>query len=73
MLELLILVLLIAMLASLFSGFYFLFRDQDVPDARRVYYALGIRVSIAATLLILVYYGLSTGQLGLDTPWHRAG
>jgi hypothetical protein len=73
MLKVLILVLLIAMLTSLFSGFYFLFRDQDVPESRRVLYALGIRVSIAATLLILVYYGLATGQLGMETPWHHGG
>lgn len=71
MLKPLILVLLVAMVASLFSGFYFLFKDQDEPESRRVLFALGIRVSLAATLLLLVFYGLSTGELGLGAPWHR--
>lgn len=71
MLPVLILLLLIAMVVSLFTGFYFLFKDHDDPESKRVWFALGVRVTIAATLLVLVFYGLATGQLAVDAPWHR--
>lgn len=33
---------------------------------------LTIRVSLAALLLVVVVYGLITGQLGISAPWHPA-
>ena len=70
MLKVLIIVLVLAMVASLFSGFVFLFKDVGKPDSRRTLYALGIRVSIAILLLVVIGYGLYTGQLGVNAPWH---
>jgi len=71
LLKIAIAVLFIAMLASLFSGLGFLFLDQGKPGSKRILYALGIRVCLAASLLLLVLYGFYTGKLELDAPWHR--
>ena len=45
----------------------FLFKDQGA--GKRSVYSLGIRVSLAVMLLILVTYGLYTGELGNSVPW----
>ena len=52
----------ILILLSLASSLFFLFKDQG--QGKRSVYSLGVRVSLAAFLLMLVAYGLSTGQLG---------
>lgn len=72
MLKIVILVLLVGVVASLFSGLVFLFKDSDREDSKRTLYALGVRVVLAAALLITVFYGLYTGQLqlGRNAPWH---
>jgi len=31
-----------------------------------------VRVSLAALLLVVVTYGIITGDLGLAAPWHPA-
>lgn len=71
-LKILIVVLLIGVLLSLFSGLVFLFKDAGRPEARRTLHALGVRVTLAAALLITIFYGFYTGQLRLGTsaPWH---
>lgn len=71
-LKVVILVLLVGVVASLFSGLVFLFKDSDRQDSKRTLYALGIRITLAAALLITVFYGLYTGQLrmGSNAPWH---
>ena len=72
MLKVLIVVLLIGVLVSLFSGLVFLFKDADKNDSRRTLYALGVRVTLAGALLTTIFYGLYTGQLrmGANAPWH---
>ncbi len=69
-LTVIILILLGCVIASLFSSFVFLFKDVDVPDSRRALYALGVRITFAAALMLVIFYGLYTGQLGLNAPWH---
>jgi hypothetical protein len=71
-LKVIIFVLLIGVIVSLFSGLIFLFKDSDRQDSKRTLYALGIRISLAAALLLTVFYGLYTGQLqmGSNAPWH---
>lgn len=71
MLKTAIIILLIVVIASLTTGFGFLVRDQGQAKSRRLLYALGIRIMLAATLLGLIFYGLSTGELGLNAPWHQ--
>lgn len=68
MLKTIILVLLIAIIITLAVGYYFFFQDKG--RSRRVLYALGVRVTLAVLLLIAVIYGLTTGQLNLQTPWN---
>ena len=70
MLKLVIVVLLIAVFASLTTGFYFLVKDQG-DSKKRLYYALGIRISLAALLMATVIYGIGTGQLGSQAPWDQ--
>ena len=63
----LIIIILILILLSLSSSLFFLFKDQGT--GKRSVYSLGIRISLAAMLLILVTYGLYTGELGNSVPW----
>ncbi|MEM9621575.1 MAG: twin transmembrane helix small protein [Pseudomonadota bacterium] len=72
MLKVVIVILLIAVVISLMSGLVFLFKDTDRTDSKRTLYALGTRVTLAAALLLTIFYGLYTGQLrmGTNAPWH---
>ncbi len=73
-LKVLIVVLLIGVIISLFSGLVFLFKDTDREDSKRTLYALGVRVTLATALLLTIFYGFYTGQLrmGVNAPWHQA-
>lgn len=73
MLKIIIIVLLLGVIASLFSGLVFLFKDSDRSDSKRTLYALGVRISLAAMLLGTIFYGFYTGELRLGTnaPWHQ--
>jgi len=62
-----ILALLIALLISLGSGLVFLFIDRG--RTRRTLRSLGLRLALAVALMILVFYGLWSGQLGSRAPW----
>ncbi len=64
-----IVLLMLALVASLGSGFYFLMLDQGNKDKRRTFHSLGVRVCIAATLMALIIYGVASGQLGHKNPW----
>ncbi|MEE4360429.1 MAG: DUF2909 domain-containing protein [Pseudomonadales bacterium] len=68
-LKILIVILFLAVVASLSSALVFLFKDQE-EGRKRTLYALGTRIVLAASLLGLVAYGLQTGQLTLAAPWH---
>ena len=63
MLKVVIVILLLGLIASLGSGFYYLMVDQGDKTKRRTLNSLGVRVTLAATLIAVVAYGLSTGQL----------
>ena len=71
-LKIIIVILLIGVIASLFSGLVFLFQDSDKPESRRTLHALGIRITLAAVLLATIFYGFATGklQMGSNAPWH---
>jgi hypothetical protein len=59
----------IALVASLGSGFYFLMVDQGDKTKRRTLHSLGVRLSLAIGLATLIIYGVATGQLGNRNPW----
>lgn len=71
MLKTVIVILFISVLISLTTGLGFLFRDQGEPTSRRTLYALGLRIILATSLLATTFYGISTGQLTMDAPWHQ--
>ena len=69
MLKVIIVVLLLAIVASLFSGAVFFFKDQG--STKRTLYALGVRITLAILLIITILYGVMTGQLGMKSPWQQ--
>ncbi len=73
MLKVIIVVLLIGVIISLFSGLVFLFKDTERSDSKRTLYALGVRITLASALLITIFYGFYTGELriGTNAPWHQ--
>jgi hypothetical protein len=68
MLKIIILILLLALMISLWSGFYFLVKDQG-NSRQRLLTALGTRVTLGALLLIAIAYGIYRGELGSKAPW----
>ncbi|MDO8906970.1 MAG: DUF2909 domain-containing protein [Pseudohongiella sp.] len=68
MLRTVIVLLLVAIVISLITGFVFFYKDKG--RSKRVMYALGVRVTLAVILMICVFYGLTTGQLNFQTPWN---
>ncbi len=64
-----IIILFIAILASLAYSAFFLLLDKGNSDRTRT--ALGVRITLAILLLACVTYGLWTGDLNLHAPWHQ--
>ena len=62
-----IVLLFIALVVSLFSGYVFLLKDQGTT--RRTWNSLTVRLVLAALLMGFLMYGLYTGQLGSKAPW----
>ena len=69
MLKTVIVLLMIALVASLASGLVFLMSDQGNPQKKRLFTSLGVRLGIGACLLLVIFYGVMTGQLGHQNPW----
>jgi hypothetical protein len=69
MLKAVILVLLIGIILSLGSGAVFFFQDQG--KSKRTLYALGVRVTLAVLLVICITWGVLSGELALNAPWHQ--
>ena len=61
MLKAAIVMLLLATVASLFGALFFLLRDAGRTN--RLVYALYVRVGLAALTLVLIAWGLYSGQL----------
>ncbi len=69
MLKALIVILMVALVASLGSGFYYLMVDQGDKSRRRTFNSLGVRLTLAIALMSVIIYGVATGQLGNRNPW----
>ena len=67
MLKLAIVVLLFAVIISLFSGLFFLMKDTD--GRGRLVTALSVRISLTILLLGLIAWGFWSGNLVWNTPW----
>ena len=72
-LKILIVVLFISVVVSLTSGLVFLLKDLETSQSKRTLYALGIRITLAALLLLTIFYGFYTGQLTSTAPWEARG
>ncbi len=68
-LKIIIVILFLAVLGSLSSGLIFLLKDMGASDKKRTLYALGIRISLAALLLLSILYGVYSGLLTSTAPW----
>lgn len=69
MLKIIIILLMIALAASLATGLVFLMSDQGSSNKRRLFHSLGVRLGLGACLLVVIAYGVITGQLGHRNPW----
>ena len=69
MLKVIIILLMIALVASLATGLVFLMSDQGASKKRRLFHSLGVRLGLGACLLLVITYGVITGQLGHRNPW----
>jgi hypothetical protein len=67
MLKAAIVILLLATVASLFSGLFFLVKDDG--QGSRVVNALTLRVILAALTIALISWGFYSGQLVSHAPW----
>ena len=72
LLKTIIILLLIANIIALATAFYAMMTDMGSSDGTRTAKFLTVRVSLAALLLVVVAYGIITGDLGLAAPWHPA-
>ena len=68
-LKVLIVLFMIALVVSLGSGLYFLMMDQGNLQKKRLFTSLGVRLGLASGLLLVIVYGVATGQLGHRNPW----
>jgi uncharacterized membrane protein len=69
LLKIAIVILMLALVVSLASSFYFLMVDQGDRHKRRLFHSLGVRLTLAICLASLIVYGVATGQLGHSNPW----
>jgi len=69
LLKIVIVLLLLTLIASLGSGFYYLMVDQGDKTQRRLLHSLGVRLGLTATLIAVVIYGVASGQLGHRNTW----
>ena len=62
--------LFVAIILSLSSALYFLFKDVGDPQ-KRTLYALGIRIFLAVLLVGSIVYGYTSGAITSTAPWDR--
>ncbi|MGH8449684.1 twin transmembrane helix small protein [Pseudomonas sp.] len=67
MLKAAIALMLIATVVSLFSGLFFLVKDEG--NSNRLVTALTVRVVLAAITVGLIAWGFLSGQLVSHAPW----
>lgn len=65
-LKIIIVLLLVAILISLFSGALFL---RDTRSSGRLLSALSVRISLTVVLVVLIAWGLWSGNLQWGAPW----
>jgi len=61
--KLVVILLLAAVVLSLFSGLFFLVKDKNKPDSRRMLRSLKIRVALSAALILLLVLSYQLGWI----------
>lgn len=69
LLKVLIVFFMLALMISLGAGFYYLMVDRGDRDKRRLFTSLGVRLALASGLILVIVYGVASGQLGHRNPW----
>jgi hypothetical protein len=59
-----VLILLAAVVVSLFSGLFFLVKDRDSPDSTRMLTSLKIRVVLSICLIVFLVGSYLAGWIG---------
>lgn len=59
----------VLLVISLFGSLFFVYKDKGTTQ--RPFVALTIRVTLAVSLLVLIAYGLASGQIGSRAPWDQ--
>lgn len=67
LLKVIIVLLLLALVASLISGLVFLLIDAGTT--KRTLHSLGVRVVLAIALMATISYGFFSGKLEVGAPW----
>ncbi len=62
--KVIVLILLAAVVVSLFSGLFFLVRDRDSPESTRMLTSLKIRVVLSITLVVFLVAAYLLGWIG---------
>ena len=70
-LKVVIVILFIALVISLFTGFGFLVKDQGDKHKDGLWNSITVRLVIAVLLMGFVTYGVQTGQLTSQAPWGK--
>jgi len=69
-LKVIIVVLFIGNIVALGSSFYTLMVDEG-QDSKRTANLLFVRVALAILLILVIAYGIWSGDLGISAPWHN--
>jgi hypothetical protein len=67
--KIILVVLVIAMLASLSGALRALLLNQKSDDGDNTLKWLTIRVCIAVAIIVVIFIGFFTGQLSIGAPW----
>ncbi|MGK0440910.1 MAG: p-aminobenzoyl-glutamate transporter AbgT [Pseudohongiellaceae bacterium] len=70
-LKVVIIILLITLFISLFTGFGFLVKDQGAKRKDGLWNSISVRLAIAVLLMAFTTYGVLTGQLTSQAPWGK--
>lgn len=70
-LKVVIIILLISLFISLFTGFGFLVKDQGDKHKDGLWNSISVRLTIAVLLMAFTTYGVLTGQLTSQAPWGK--
>lgn len=61
--KMVVILLLAAVVVSLFSGLFFLVKDKDATDSTRMLTSLKIRVALSATLILILVLSYQFGWI----------